>query len=122
MLMIVLLKLALIWAWPCEMFLRSRRLTRFAPCCFATSYQLLLRDLLLTGNGNATTFAGPGIGVSALAAHRQPAPVADPLVAADLDLPLYVLLNLTTEVALHLEFRLDVTTDPGHLVVGELPD
>ncbi len=29
MLMMVLLKLALMWAWPCAMFLRSRRRTRF---------------------------------------------------------------------------------------------
>src|SRR3970040_1139814 len=58
MVVIVLLKLALIWAWPCEMFLRSRRRTRFAPCCFAT-YKLLLRDLFLAGNGNAPAFPAP---------------------------------------------------------------
>ena len=36
MLMIVLLKLALIWAWPCEMFFRSRRLTRAQKICADT--------------------------------------------------------------------------------------
>ncbi len=46
--------------------------------------------------------------------------MADALIAADLDLPLDVLLNLPAEVALDLEVLLDVPANPGSLVFGEI--
>ena len=48
--------------------------------------------------------------------------MADALIAADLDLSLDVLLDFPSQVPFDLEVRLDVTADPGHLVVGELTD
>ena len=47
--------------------------------------------------------------------------MADALIAADLDLSLDVLLDFPSQVPFDLEVRLDVTADPGHLVV-ELTD
>ena len=62
------------------------------------------------------------VGVGALTPHGQAAAMADALIAADLDLPLDVLLDFPPQVPFDLEVRLDVTADPGHLVVGEVTD
>ena len=52
--------------------------------------------------------------------HRQPAPVADAAVGADLGKALDRLRALAAEVALHLEVLVDVLAKPRHLVVGEV--
>src|SRR5690606_34308496 len=80
----------------------------------------LLADLLLAGDGLLRALAGPGVGVGALPADGQAAAVAEPLVGADLHLPLDVLVDLAAEVALDLEALLDVVPDPGDLSVGEV--
>jgi hypothetical protein len=49
--------------------------------------------------------------VGALTAHWEPAPMTDPLITADLDLPLDVLLNLTPQVTFDLIIRLDESTN-----------
>src|ERR1035441_2777075 len=49
--------------------------------------RLLLPGLLLAGHRLLLALAGARVGLGALPVHRKPATVADPLVAADLDLP-----------------------------------
>src|SRR3974390_2454402 len=83
---IVLLNVAFTCATPEAMFLRSRRRTRVAslpilnpfaarshlPRCRHMS--LLHALFLLAGNWSGRAFAGPGVGVGALSAHREAAP------------------------------------------------
>src|SRR6516165_1762929 len=97
------------------MFLRSLRRTFLAPVrlfggiCFLFARSsvrncgLLLAGLLLAGHGLLPALARPGIGLRPLAVHRQPATVADALVAADV--------HLAPDVRLY--FAADVTFDPG---------
>ena len=84
--------------------------------------QPLLRDLFLTGDRNTATLTGPRIGVGALPTNRKAATVADPLVAADLNLSLYVLLNFPPQVTFNAVVVIDEPTDLGDLVIGELTD
>ena len=57
--------------------------------------------LLLVGNGLLGTFAGPRIGLAALAAHGQTLAVANAAIAADLGQPLDVQSGLAAQVALN---------------------
>src|SRR6202011_1966194 len=126
---IVLLKVELTCATPDAMFLRSRRRTRVAsfaiiqflqtrPSCHALGTidswrrllgrslggerheQLLLNLLLLAGDRLGLAFASPRIGVGALAAHGQLAPVAKPPGAAKDHQALDVNRNLAAKIAL----------------------
>src|SRR5229473_2680914 len=79
---IVLLNDAFTWATPEAMFLRSRRRTRTASLPilnpFATRHSgphISPQLLLLAGDRLGWTFTGPRIGVGALAANRQAAPM-----------------------------------------------
>ena len=82
--------------------------------------QSLLLEFLLAGNGGFGAFASTSVGVGPLPAHRKAATMANALITADLDLPLDVLLNLATKVALDLEVLLDVSPNSGGLVLGEI--
>ena len=93
-----------------------------APCCFATPASSYFLIFFLP----AMAMRGP-LRVRALVWVRWPrtgqaAPVADALVAADLDLALDVLLDVPAQVPLDLVVLLDEPPDPHHLVVGELAD
>src|SRR5438046_6405905 len=96
----VLLKLDLMCAWACAMFFFSRRRGFLAPPFFGGKnallfidlrfswWPLLLGGLLLARDRLLRALAGAGVGVGALAADRQPAPVPDAPVAAELDFAL----------------------------------
>src|SRR5436190_905844 len=81
---------------------------------------LLLAGLLAPGDGLLLALAGAGVGLRALAVHRQPAAVPDALVAADLDLAADVRLNLAAQVTLDLVGRLDPVPQTDQVLVGEL--
>src|SRR5919198_1624249 len=81
---------------------------------------LLLRRLLLAGDRLLRPLAGTGVGVGALAADRQPAPVPDALVGADLDLALDVLGDLAAQVALDLVVAVDPLAQADDLLLGEV--
>src|SRR5262245_43860828 len=90
MVIIVLLNDAFTCATPEAMFLRSRLRTRVASLPmfdpFAACPARAVADcpclLLLAGDRLGRPLAGAGIGVSALAAHREAATVAQPAIAA----------------------------------------
>src|SRR6266545_4717924 len=96
----VLLKVLLMCACPWATFLRSLRrtfLTAVVPArafggmsvCAPKEFQfrlLLLARLLLAGDRALGALAGARVGPGALTAHGKATPVADALVAADLDL------------------------------------
>src|SRR3954469_14181602 len=82
---------------------------------------LLATHLLLAGHGLLRALARAGVGVGPLTPHREATAVPQALVAADLHLPLDVLIDVATEVALHLHVgAVDVGTDAVHLFVGEV--
>jgi len=64
--------------------------------------------------------ARAGVGVGALAAHRQPATMAQPAIAAEVHQPLDVHRDFTPQVALDAVFAVDQLADPQHLVVRQL--
>src|SRR5689334_638344 len=90
MVTMVLLNVALMWATPrltlrrCFFFLL---LAIVVPCRFIDSRNdksaAHLLDALLAGHGLARPLAGAGVGLGALAAHRQAAPVPRAAVAVD---------------------------------------
>src|SRR5215472_3211294 len=86
---------------------------------FATLDGLLLADLLLAGDCLWLTLAGACVRLCALAVHGQAAPVPDALVAADLDLPPDVRLNLAPQVTLDLVVRLDPVPQADQFVVAD---
>ena len=100
--MIVLLNDDLMRA-PYATFLRSRRLGRRPP---RRAWPLLPR-LLLARDGFLGTLAGAGVRAGALPVHGEAPPVAQPFVAADLDLALDVRRDLAAQVT----FDLDVAVD-----------
>ena len=118
MLMIVLLNVLLMCAWPTAMFLRSLRRTRVLAAFFFGAAMLLA--LLLRADLAARTLAGTRVRVRALAAHRQAAAMAKAAVAADLHEPLDVLAHLAAEVALDLEVAVDVLAQADDLLLGEV--
>src|SRR5699024_1368480 len=113
----VLLKVDLMCAWPAETFLRSlRRGLRVAACrvlggiCGSLSCQVIdplpapggaadnsACGLLLAGHGALGALAGAGVGLGALATHRQAPTVPQALVGADLDLATDIGGNLTAQ-------------------------
>src|SRR5215469_4237243 len=80
---------------------------------------LLLADLLLAGDCLWLALAGTCVRLGALAVHRQATAVPDALVAADLDLPPDVRLNLAPQVTFDLVVRLDPVPQPDELVVAD---
>ena len=60
--------------------------------------------------------------MGALSVHRQPAAVADALVAADLDLALDVLGDVAPQVTFDLEVGVDVGAQLGDLFLGQVAD
>src|SRR6266581_1876115 len=82
----------------------------------------LLPLLPLHADGLLGSLAGPRVRVGPLAVDGQAAPVAEPLVAADLDLSLDVLGHVAAKVTLDLEVPVDVLADPDDLLLGEVPD
>src|SRR4029078_4500514 len=66
--------------------------------------------------------AGAGIGLRALAADGQSAPVPDPAVGADLAEALDRVGPLAAQVALDLEVAGDVLAEAGDLLVGQVLD
>src|SRR5437762_2608868 len=82
----------------------------------------LLPLLPLHADGLLRSLAGSGVGVRPLAVHRQRTPMAQALVARDLDLALDVLGHVAAEVTLDLEVPVDVLADPYDLLLGEIAD
>src|SRR5688572_31203190 len=78
--------------------------------------------LLLAGNSALGTLAGARVGLGALTADREAHAVAATLVAADLDLPADVGLDLATEVTLDLEVGFDLVAELDQLLVAERVD
>src|SRR5687767_3305523 len=138
MVIMVLLNDAFTCATPDAMFLRSRRRTRVASLPilgpFATRWpdpgpKLLCTRLipvldrgllLLAGNRLRRTLTGAGVGVGTLAAHRQPAPVAQSAVATKIHQPLDVHRDLAPEVTLDDVIAVDHFADLKHFRVGQL--
>src|SRR5262249_8468458 len=111
MVIIVLLNVAFTWATPEAMFLRSRRRTRVASLPLHDPFAAprprhgpalcnALSDFLLAGDRLCRAFACARIGMGALAAHRQPAAVPQPTVAAKVHQPLDVHCDLTSQITL----------------------
>src|ERR1035438_6127787 len=118
------------------MFFRSLRRTFLAAwlrlfaggiSLFCASYEvigpcgsgLLLPGLLLAGHRLLLALAGTRVGLGPLSVHRQPATMADALVAADLDLAPDVSLDLAAQVALDLVGGVDPVTELHQLFVGK---
>src|SRR5688572_26833826 len=136
MVIMVLLNEAFTCATPDAIFLRSRRRTRPAGVASlpihdpfksplieadrSNSAWALGRGLLLAGNGLRRTLAGAGIGVGALAVHRQALAVAQAPVAAEIHQPLYVHGDFAPKVALDHVVAVDHLADLQHLLVGQL--
>src|SRR6266700_786252 len=120
------------------MFFRSLRRTFLAAwlrlfaggrSVFCASYEvidprrgLLLTGLLLAGHRLLLALAGTRVGLRPLPVHREPAAVANPLVAADLDLAPDVGLNLAAQVTFDLVGRVDPVAELHQLFVGEATD
>src|SRR5579875_2712166 len=126
---IVLLNVLLMCACPCAMFFLSLRRTFLAPArllggILSSTPEVIgpNHGLLLAGHGLLLALAGAGVRLGALAMHRQPAPVPQALVAADLDLAPDVRLDLPAQIALDLVVRLDPVPQQDDLVVGHLVD
>src|SRR3712207_2416600 len=83
---------------------------------------LLLAGLLLAGDGLARALARARVGAGALTVHREAATVAQPLVAADLDLATNVAGDLAPEVALDAEVLVDVVAQLQQVLVAEVLD
>src|SRR6202453_5091478 len=121
------------------MFFRSLRRTFLAAwlrlfaggiSLFCASYEvigpcgsgLLLPGLLLAGHRLLLTLAGTRVGLGPLPVHRKPAAMADPLVAADLDLPPDVGLDLAAQVTFDLVGGVDPVPEPHQLFLAEAAD
>src|SRR3712207_5671117 len=83
---------------------------------------LLLAGLLLAGDGLARALARARVGAGALTVDRQTTPVAQALVAADLDLATDVGGDLAAQVSLHPEVLVDVVAELQQVLVAEVPD
>src|ERR1700678_3473229 len=121
------------------MFFRSLRRTFLAAwlrlfaggiSLFCASYEvigpcgsgLLLPGLLLAGHRLLLTLAGTRVGLGPLPVHREPAAMADSLVAADLDLPPDVGLDLAAQVTFDLVGGVDPVTELHQVFVGKAVD
>src|SRR6266699_3336347 len=83
---------------------------------------LLLPGLLLAGHRLLLALAGTRVGLCPLPVHREPAAVANPLVAADLDLAPDIGLNLAAQVTFDLVGRVDPVAELHQLLVAEVAD
>src|SRR5262245_5533233 len=150
MVIMVLLKVALTWAMPELIFLRSRRrgLARVAVCVsFAIDHRApgirvsiakvgfrrpgrglwraparLSGGLLFAGNGPRLALARARIGVRALAADRQAAAVPQTAVAAQIHQALDVHGDVAAQVTLHHVVAIDRLADLQDLRVGQVID
>src|SRR5271169_1005156 len=121
------------------MFFRSLRRTFLAAwlrlfaggiSLFCASYEvigpygsgLLLSGLLLAGHRLLLALAGARVGLRPLPVHGEPAAVADALVAADLDLPPDVGLDLTAQVTFDLVGRVNPVAEPDQVLVAQVVD
>src|SRR5271165_6477747 len=119
------------------MFFRSLRRTFLAAwlrlfaggiSLFRASYEvigpnvsgLLLPGLLLAGDGLLLALAGTRVGLRPLPVHREPAAMADALVAADLDLAPDVSLDLAAQVTFDLIGGVDPVAEPDQLLVAQV--
>src|SRR5580658_1862314 len=86
----------------------------YVPLCFRCGF-------LLIGHGAAPrTLAGARVGVSALAAHGQAAPVPQAAVGAHLDVALDVHRDFLAQVALDGAFLFQNLADPIDFVLGQI--
>src|SRR5215468_8901184 len=127
MVIIVLLKDAFTWATPEAMFLRSRRRTRTASLPILNPFATRLsgphissQSLLLAGDRLGWTFAGPRIGVGALAANRQAAPMAQTPIATEIHEPFDVHRRLAPQIAFDEIVAINHFADLQNLLVCEL--
>src|SRR5215469_2974882 len=132
MVIMVLLKLAFTCATPEAVFLRSRRRTRVASLPILNPFaarsrllrcrqmSLLHALFLLAGNWFGRTFAGPGIGMGALPAHREAAPVAQAAIAAEIHQPLDVHGDFAPQIPLDDIIAIDHFTQLQHFLVSQL--
>src|ERR1700733_202870 len=129
---IVLLNVAFTCATPEAMFLRSRLRTRVAslpiqnpfadrsPWLRRSQTVLLHALFLLAGDSLCRAFAGPGIGVGALAAHRQAAAVTQAAITAEIHQPLDVRRDLAAEVAFDDVVAVDDFAQLQYVLVAQL--
>src|SRR3954452_19654989 len=106
------------------MFFLTRRRERPFAGFFGAIAVLLLRRRSLAPTGDAhpaRALAPTRVRLRPLAPHRQPSPVAEPAIGADLHQPLLVLRALAAQVALDLA-RLDRLAQLDDLVLGQVLD
>src|SRR5258708_4928243 len=99
---IVLLKLVLMCAWPIAMFFLALRRVRPRVAACLLGGATLLRLRLAAADSLLGTLAGPRVRLRALTVRRQPAPMAQAAVRADLVEPLDRLLALPSPLPLDL--------------------
>src|SRR4029077_1574077 len=75
---------------------------------------------LLAGDGLGRAFAGARVGVGALSTNREPAPVTQPAVAAEIHQPLDVHGNFAPQIAFHDIVAVDHFANLQHVLVAEL--
>ncbi len=80
----------------------------------------LLRDLLLACDRNALALAGTGVRMCPLTANGKTSTVPEALVAADLDLPLDVLGDISAKIALDLVVAVDELADAENLSIRQV--
>src|SRR5581483_5908249 len=78
------------------------------------------RLLLLARDGFRRTLARAGVGMGALAAHRQAAAMPQPAIAAEIHQPLDIELDFAPQVTLDHVVAVDQLADVQHFLVGEL--
>src|SRR5207302_5951006 len=83
---------------------------------------LLGRPLLAGDLHPLRSLAGARVGLGVLAVHREPAPMAQAAVGADLLEALDVLGSLTAQVALDRDVSVDQLAQLDHLRLGEVAD
>src|SRR3954451_6356623 len=120
MVTMVLLKEASTWATPEEMFFRS--FLRGARAPPFGSRAMLLGHLLLAGDRHRLALAGPGVGMGALATHRQATAMPQAAVAGHVHQPLDVHRDFTAQVALNPVFAVDQLADAEDFLIRQLVD
>src|SRR5690606_30493896 len=85
-------------------------------------YSLFAPLFLLAGDRLRRALAGAGVGMRALAAHRQRPAMAQAAVAAEVHQALDVHRDLAAQIALDLIVAVDGLADLQHFGVGELVD
>src|SRR5579871_3526788 len=89
---------------------------------FATHCPLFALLLFLSSNRLGRAFARARIGMSALAAHRQPAPMTQAAIASEVHQPLDVDAGLATKIALDDVVAVDHFADLQHFLIAQLAD